>query len=194
MRVKRDKSPNRRTFLQLFTFVVSIAATVVAGGYLYQQLDAYFRTVFVGLRGDIDLANRAGGYLSQALMVILNCSVPIMALTAIVGVLVSFLAVGPVFSVQAMKFDIKKMNPISNIKNMFKLKTVFELCKSILKISGAVILIYSVMNTSLQELIATAGMPLMGIVSVISSFLIKVAIRVGIFFNNCLARPCLPEV
>ncbi len=179
---KKGQVAKSQDFPAAFTFVVSIAATVIAGGYLFQQLASYFSTVFLGLSGDIDLANRAGGYLAQALMVILNCSIPIMALTTIVGILVAFLTVGPVFSMQAMKFDVKRLNPVSNIKNMFKLKTVFELCKSILKISGAVILIYSVMNTSLQEIVATAGMPLLGIVGVISSFLIKVAIRVGIFF------------
>lgn len=179
---KKGQVAKSQDFPAAFTFVVSIAATVVAGGFIYQQLLAYFSNVFLGLKGEIDLANRAGGYLGQALMVIMNCSVPIMVLTAIVGVLVSFLTVGPCFSMQAMKFDVKRLNPVSNIKNMFKFKTVFELLKSLLKIGGAVILIYSVMNTSLQELISTAGMPIMGIVSVISSFLIKVAIRVGIFF------------
>jgi type III secretion protein U len=179
---KKGQVAKSQDFPSAFTFVVSISAAVIGAGYIYQQLVAYFSTVFKGLSGEIDLENRAGGYMAQALTVILNCSMPIMALTAIVGVLVSFLIIGPVFSMQAMKFDPKRLNPVSNIKNMFKLKTVFELVKSVLKITGAVVLIYTVMNSSLQELIATAGMPLMGIVGVVSSFLIKVAIRVGIFF------------
>ena len=179
---KKGQVAKSQDFPAAFTFVVSIAAAVISGGYIYQQLAAYFSGIFLGLNSDIDLANRAGGYLGQAMTVIMNCSVPIMVLTSIVGVLVSFLTVGPMFSMQAMKFDPKRLSPISNIKNMFKFKTVFELLKSLLKIIGAVILIYTVMNSSLQELIATASMPLMAIVSVVSSFLIKVAIRVGIFF------------
>lgn len=179
---KKGQVAKSQDFPAAFTFVVSIAASVIAGGYIYQQLVAYFSNIFIGISGNTDLTNRAGGYLGQALTIIMNCSLPIMALTTIVGILVSFLTVGPCFSMEAMKFDVKRLNPVTNIKNMFKFKTIFELLKSCLKIGGAVILIFSVMHTSLQELIATAGMPIMAIVSVISSFLIQVAIRVGIFF------------
>jgi len=179
---KKGQVAKSQDFPAAFTFVVSIAATVVAGGYLYTQLSGYFTAVFTAINPALNLTESAGGYLSQAMNIIMECSVPIMVLTSIVGVLVSFLTVGPCFSMEAMKFDVKRLDPVSNLKNMFKFKTVFELLKSILKITGAVILIYSVMNTSLPELVATAGMPLMGIVAVISSFLIKVSLRVGIFF------------
>jgi type III secretion protein U len=179
---KKGQVAKSQDFPSAFTFVVSLATTVAAAGYIYSQLISYFAFVFKGISGNPDLTNRGGGYVAQALMVILNASLPIMLITTIVGLLVSFLIIGPVFSMEAMKFDVKRLNPVSNIKNMFKFKTLFELMKSILKISGAVILIYSVMNTSLQELIATAAMTPLEIVSVISGFIVKVAIRVGIFF------------
>ena len=83
---------------------------------------------------------------------------------------------------QAMKLDLKKLNPINGIKNMFKLKTFVELIKSILKIAGAIILIYTVVYNSLPKIIATAGMSVMGSAMVFSDFLVKVAVRIGIFF------------
>jgi len=43
---------------------------------------------------------------------------------------------------EAMKPDIKRLNPVTNIKNLFKFKTIFELLKSVFKILGALILIY----------------------------------------------------
>ncbi len=179
---KKGQVAKSQDFPSAFTFVVSIAAAIGTAGYIYSQLISYFGYVFRGISGNPDLVNRGGGYVSQALLVILNASLPVMIITTLVGLLVSFLITGPVFSMEAMKFDVKRLNPVTNIRNMFKFKTIFELLKSILKISGAVILIYSVMNTSLQEIIATAAMPPLAIVSVVSSFLIKVAIRVGIFF------------
>ncbi len=81
-----------------------------------------------------------------------------------------------------MKPDIKRLNPVTNIKNMFKLKTLFELLKSIFKISGALILIYTVVWYSLPEIVSTAALPVLGSALVFSDFLIKVIIRVGIFF------------
>jgi type III secretion protein U len=179
---KKGQVAKSQDFPAAFTFVVSLSAVVLSSGYIFQQLLGYFGYVFKGISGNVDMQNRAGGYISGAFHVIMSCSIPIMGLVAIVGVLVSFLTVGPVFSMEAMKPDLKRMNPVTNIKNMFKFKTVFEVIKSVLKITGAVILIYTVMNGSLQELVATAAMSPLAITQVVASFLIKVAIRVGIFF------------
>ncbi len=131
---------------------------------------------------NIDIQSRAGSLAQQAIHVIFTASMPILILTACCGVLVNFLIIGPLFSLEAMKPDIKKLNPVTNIKNMFKFKTLFELMKSIFKISGALILIYTVVWYSIPEIIATAALPVIGSAMVFSSFLIKVIIRVGIFF------------
>jgi len=130
----------------------------------------------------IDLQNRASGILSQAIMVIFNASFPILVITSLVGLLISFIIIGPVFSMEAMKPDIKRLNPVTNIKNLFKFKTLFELLKSILKITGALILIYSVMWNSLPEIVSTAALSVIGSAHVFVDFLIKVILRVGIFF------------
>ena len=105
-----------------------------------------------------------------------------MVLISIVGVLVNFLIIGPLFSFQSMKPDIKKLNPVNNLKQIFKIKTFVELLKSLAKIGGAIILIIGVIKTSLPNIIATAALPVIGSAIVFSEFLIKVAIRVGIFF------------
>lgn len=179
---KKGQVAKSQDFSAAFTFVTSLAAVVIGSSFVYQKLIGYFGYVFNGISGNVDLANRGGNYISQALTVIMDCSLPIMVLTTAVGLLVSFLVIGPVFSMEAMKLDVKRLNPVTNIRNMFKFKTIFEVIKSILKITGAVILIYSVVNGSLQELIATAAMQPLQIASVVAEFLVKVAIRVGIFF------------
>lgn len=129
-----------------------------------------------------DMESRLGGFLGQSLMVIMQASLPIVIMTSLIGVLVSFLVVGPVFSSEVLKPDLKRLNPITNLKNMFKLKTIIELLKSILKIAGAMLLIYSVIYNSIPEIVATAAMPVIGSAAVFSDFLIKVIIRVGVFF------------
>jgi type III secretion protein U len=179
---KKGQVAKSQDFPSAFTFVVSIAATIILAGYLYETLASYIIAMFKLSSTNIDLQNRAGGIFSQAIQVIFNASMPIMILTACVGLLVNFLIVGPLFSAEAVKPDIKRLNPVTNIKNMFKFKTVFELLKSIFKITGALILIWSVVWYSIPEIIATASLPVFGSALVFSDFLIKVIIRVGIFF------------
>ncbi|MGE5196770.1 MAG: type III secretion system export apparatus subunit SctU [Anaerolineae bacterium] len=179
---KKGQVAKSQDFPSAFTFIVSVAATIISAGYLFQQMAGYLAATFRSSSGVIDLQNRAGGVIAESLMVIFNCSLPIMVITSLIGVLVNFLIVGPLFSTEVLKPDLKRLNPVTNIRNLFKFKTIFELIKSILKIAGAIILIYSVVWDSLPEIIATAAMPVIGATQVFTNFLMKVIIRVGIFF------------
>ncbi len=179
---KKGQVAKAQDFPSAFTFVVSIATVIISSGYLFQVLASYIISMFKLSGTNFDMQNRAAEILTEAIQVIFNTSMPILVLTACIGVLTSFLIVGPVFSAEAMKPDIKRLNPVTNIKNLFKFKTFFELLKSIFKISGALILIYSVVWYSIPEIISTAALPVEGSALVFSNFLVKVIIRVGIFF------------
>ncbi len=179
---KKGQVAKSQDFPAAFTFIVSIATTLIMTGYLYEVLAGYIINCFKMSSSNIDLQNRAGGIFSQAIMTIFTSSLPILGITTCTGLLISFIVTGPMFSMEAMKPDIKRLNPVSNIKNLFKFKTLFELLKSCLKILGAVILIYSVVWDSLPEIISTAAISVPASAQVFSSFLIKVIIRVGIFF------------
>jgi len=179
---KKGQVAKSQDFPSAFTFVVSIATVIISSGYLFQILASYLVSMFKLSGTDLDMQNRAGGIFNQAIQVIFNTSMPILLLTVCIGLLTNFLIVGPLFSAEAMKPDLKRLNPVTNIKNLFKFKTLFELLKSIFKILGALVLIYTVVWNSLPEIVATAALPVIGSALVFSDFLIKVIIRVGIFF------------
>jgi type III secretion protein U len=179
---KKGQVAKSQDFPSAFTFVTSIAATLFMTKYLFQQMAGFMVATFQSIGGTGDFSSKIAGILAQSLQVILESSVPIAVVTAMIGVLVTFLVVGPVFSSEVLKIDLKRLNPVTNIKNMFKLKTWIELIKSILKITVAMILIYSVVYNSIPEIVSTAGIPILGAAQVFSDFLIKVIIRVGIFF------------
>lgn len=179
---KKGQVAKSQDFPSVFTFITSIAVVLFSTKYLFEQMGGYIVATFRSIAGTTEMSSRAGGYLAECLMVILQCSLPIVVVTSLVGVLVTFLVVGPVFSGEVVKIDLKRLNPVTNLKNMFKMKTWIELIKSILKISGAMFLIYSVIYNSVPEIIGTAGIAPLGSAYVFSSFLTKVIIRVGIFF------------
>lgn len=179
---KKGQVAKSKDFPAAFTFIVSIAVVLMSSGVLYQKLASFMLAMFRSISSREALTERASGLCYAAIEVIFTSSISVLAFTTLVGVLVNFLIVGPLFSFQSMKPDIKKLNPIPNLKNMFKIKTFVELIKSLLKIIGASLLIYSVVYNSLPALIATAGKPLIEAAMVFSTFLVKVIVRVGIFF------------
>ncbi|HLB53259.1 MAG TPA: type III secretion system export apparatus subunit SctU [Chlamydiales bacterium] len=165
------------------TFVVSMGGTLAMMGFFFNQIASFFLSILrsVPTVGS-DFTNRAVGYFGESLNLILATSFPIMLLVSLVGVLVSFLVVGPVFSFEAMKFDLKKLNPIEGIKQKFKIKTLVELLKSIAKISGAALIIFLIIWRSIPQIVSTTMLPVLGSAMIVYDFLINTTIQVGIFF------------
>ena len=95
---KKGQVAKSQDFPSAFTFIVSIATTIISAGYLYEALASYIISMFKLSSTNIDMQNRAGGIFSQAIQVIFNTSMPIMVLTVCVGLLTNFLIVGPMFS------------------------------------------------------------------------------------------------
>ncbi len=178
---KKGQVAKSQDFTSVFTFIASTSSVILLVNYLFEQMGSLVILLFKSIPS-LNNSDRMGAYIGESIMVILQSSLPIVVITALVGVLVSFLVVGPLFSSEVLKVDLKRLNPVTNIKNMFKLRTWIEMIKSVLKILGAVLLIYSVVYNSLGDIVATAAMPLLGITSVFGDFLVKVIIRVGIFF------------
>ncbi len=165
------------------TFMVSILGTLAAIGYLFQNLAGFMLQTFREIPNTGgDFGGRAGGYFLIAIQIILQSSLPIMGIVCFVGVIVSFLVIGPAFSFEAMKFDLKKLNPIEGIKQKFKLKVLVELIKSIAKIIGAGVIIYLIVMEALPQIISSVLLPVLASASLVNSFLFKAAIQVGIFF------------
>ena len=179
---KKGQVAKSKDFPSAFTFIVSIAGILASTDYLYQKLAGYTIAMFTAIKDTTDFSSKVGAYVNYAVDTIYKTSIPIMALVTVIGVTVNFLIVGPLFSLESMKPDIKKLNPITNLKNMFKIKTAIELIKSILKITGALVLIYSVVSGALDQVIATAALPPLATALVFNDLLVKVVIRVGIFF------------
>lgn len=179
---KKGQVAKSKDFPAAFTFIVALSIVILSSNFFYEGLSGFMVAMFRSINAGIDLEHRAGGFISEAIDTIFRLSLPIMVLVSLTGVLVNFLIVGPMFALEGMKPDIKKLNPITNLKNLFKIKTFVELIKSIFKITGALLLIYSVVYSSLPQLVQLANVPVLGSAIVFADFLMKVILRVGIFF------------
>lgn len=164
-----------------FTFIVSIWAVLGMSVTLYHYLGDYLVAVFKKVP-DGNLLEAIVAMFYESIRVIMLASIPALLAVTAIGVLVNFLMVGPMFATEVFKFDIKKFNPVENLKAKFKLKTLVELIKSILKISVAAYLIYGVMYNSIPVLIKTVSMPMATSLLVFDAFLMEVIVKLGLFF------------
>jgi type III secretion protein U len=164
-----------------FTFIASITVLLATAGTLYEKLGGFTVNIF-SLIPTENLANSLGSLYLYGMRTILDVSLPILVTVSIVGVLINFLAVGPVFSTEVFKFDPQKFNPVTNLKQKFKLKTLVELLKSLFKITIAAYLIYGVMYKSLPVLTQAVKLNMFESLMIFKYFLMEVLVKVGIFF------------
>lgn len=164
-----------------FTFITSVSVILYMASFLYSQLTGFIVASFQTVNNqELDQAILSLFY--KAIEVIFIVSMPVLVIVAMIGVLVTFLTVGPVFTTEVFKFDPKKFDPISNLKSKFKLKTLVELLKSHIKVFVAAYLIYLVMYKSIPVLIQTVSMPISGALAIFHLFLVEVLVKVGLFF------------
>jgi len=163
------------------TFIVSIAATIGFMPSIYNQIGEFLKGCF-SLVTHPDIPQILGAAYGVAIYTIFSVCIPIVVIVTLVGMLVTFLSVGPVFAPEVFKFDIKKFNPVENLKAKFKLKTFVELLKSIAKLLVATILVYQVVENSIPVLIHAYGLNIYESIDLFAYFLWEVVKRVGLFF------------
>ncbi|MES3002893.1 MAG: type III secretion system export apparatus subunit SctU [Pseudomonadota bacterium] len=77
---------------------------------------------------------------------------PYLLIVVVVGVLAETLQTGLLFSIKALMPKGDKLNPISNLKQMFSVKSFVEFIKNILKVIFLTVLVYMVVRDSLSPL------------------------------------------
>lgn len=164
-----------------FTFIASIWIVLGMSHFLYEKMGGFIIAAFNQIQKG-DISNAVAGLMLEANQVIFYCSIPALVAVSILGSLITFLSVGPVFAPEVFKFDIKKFDPIQNLKSKFKVKTLVELVKSLIKIGIASWIIYDVMYNSLPVLIRAVSMPMASTLLIFHAFLMEVIIKVGLFF------------
>lgn len=168
-------------FPSVFTFVISIGLTVMLAPWLYDKLGGFLVQSLKSFVNN-NLHDSLAEYYQTTMQLIISTTAPILGITAIAGVLVNFLIVGPTMALEVFKPDIKRFNPVENLKNKFKLKTLVELIKSILKILGAILIIYLVTEKYIQAISTAVLFPVIQSIAIVKSILIEVVLKVGIFF------------
>lgn len=179
---KKGQVAKSQDFPSAITFVVAIAITLYLGSFLYDQIVGYMVEIFKSAT-TADPRMIVNYYVKDRLVqVILTASLPIAGIVTIVGVIVSFLVVGPTFAVEVFKPNFKKFNPVENLKQKFKMKTLIELIKSVFKIFGAAVLLYFAVYHDIDALVATVALPPVASLQIFKSIIYKVAIWIGVYF------------
>jgi len=130
--------------------VALLVATILVLGFFIRQMGGELTDLMEDAFRII-----AGGDLTEQLLrqttvrsglAFLKVVVPLFTAVFVVVVAVAFLQVGGLFTLDPLKPQIEKLNPVEGFKNLFKLKNFVELLKSTVKLLVVAVAAYVVIN------------------------------------------------
>ncbi|MFW6381405.1 MAG: flagellar biosynthesis protein FlhB [Bacillota bacterium] len=106
---------------------------------------------------------------------------PVMIAAAVVGAVINFIQVGPLFSTKTIQPQLSNINPISGLKNIFSLKSVMELLKSVFKAVVIAVLAYNQLRQVWPRLITMPEQGLRPSLVLMGELIFRIGINIIIF-------------
>lgn len=117
------------TLLVVFLFLGSIA------GVLRDEIIGFFIEFYTyDLLMDINEQNVHQMFVKVTMKAVVIVA-PVLAIALVAGIFSNFIQVGALFSTDAIKFKLERIDPIKGFKRIFSLRAIVELLKSLLKIT-----------------------------------------------------------
>jgi flagellar biosynthesis protein FlhB len=110
-------------------------------------------------------------------------TLPIVGACAIVGALVDFVQVGPLFAGESIMPKLDKLNPLAGLKNMFSKKQLVELLKQMIKIGVAGYVVYGVVRDAMAMVVGTIRGDTQTTLAVLGELVFRVSVRIGLLFT-----------
>src|SRR5262245_6009952 len=163
----------------------AVAVLALAGSQTGRLLSDAMRDNIVRattFKGDLQ-QSMATAEIWSGLYTMASALVPLLAALFVIALVVSYLQVGPVFSLEIIRPDFKKLNPAEGFKQKFlKPRPYLELVKTILKMVIAGVVIVSVIWNSRADIIRLTTQDAANASRFAASIIFQIGLRVAIVF------------
>ncbi|ABR48856.1 flagellar biosynthetic protein FlhB [Alkaliphilus metalliredigens QYMF] len=185
---KRKDSREKGQVLQskeLNSAFLLIGAFVILGlfsSYIGMTMKSFTRSIYVEYLNTDYLFSIQNLYrlLVYSLYNLLKIIAPISIASLLIGLAVSYLQVGYLFTTKTLAFKLSKLNPIEGFKKIFSLKAIVELAKSFIKIGLVGYIVFQYAQGQLETIFNTMAMDMDGIIQVLIYILVNIGIRAGV--------------
>ncbi|MFW6386428.1 MAG: flagellar biosynthesis protein FlhB [Bacillota bacterium] len=126
-------------------------------------------------------ANYVNNLLMENIIYTARLVAPVMLAAGFVGVLVNFIQVGPLFTHQTLIPKFENLDPISGMKNIFSLKALVEMIKSLLKAVVVLTLAYIHISGSFGDLTTLSRQGVRPGIACLGSIIVRLAVGIIIF-------------
>ena len=149
--VKSKDVSTALSLLVMFTFIYMLAPLI------WQLIVGLFRTLYEQIPNQ-HLSQIGYPYMfSVAIIPTVAIIGSILVMAALVSILGDFIQVGPLVTMTPLSPKLDKLNPTKYFKNLFQIKTLFELGKNIVKVAILGLVGWSVYKDHLEDILMLAS-------------------------------------
>jgi flagellar biosynthetic protein FlhB len=149
------KSGDLSAAASLLIFIMSIG---VLGNYLFSNSLKFLKT---SLQTDYTILITKSNLGSLFIKNIINFGVlilPFVLIAMVIGISISLVQTGFIFSTEPLKPDLKRLNPIEGFKGIFSKKSIFNLVKNILKLFLVFYMTYKNLTKNINQIINSGNL------------------------------------
>lgn len=160
----------------------ALCCFMMLGPFFQRQILQLFGDIFVHrLNMQVTDANVFSLLYHYVLQILIVLS-PILIVVIVIAFAANYVQFGWLFTTEPLKMKLDKLNPISGVKNLFKLRSVIEFLKSALKLTIIAIIVYSVLMAEKKRLLELAHIP----VEQVFAYTASVTLRIGLLVASVL--------
>jgi flagellar biosynthetic protein FlhB len=163
-------------------FVIVFTIQITSGWFTDQLTEIYYLTM--DLIPNTDNLYNVTNLMQLASFIMLRTIYivgPILLAALFTGVVGSYLQIGFLFSVEAIKPKLNRISPISGFKRLFSLKSLVEMVKAIAKGAVLIYIAYDYLTDRTLEVIQSFRLTLPEFITVMWDFIINIVIRCSLF-------------
>lgn len=147
---KKGQVAKSQDLPQVVTLLAGIMIINIYSNFFYNTMIVEFNKFFSELHITKLTMELLQEKMVQGLYLFFMIITPILSVIVIGGVLSNYLQVGFLFTLDPIKFDPQKLDPIKGLKNMFSMKKVVELIKNLIKMGIITFYSYFVIRDNLM--------------------------------------------
>jgi flagellar biosynthetic protein FlhB len=151
------------------------------GGSMFSQIGAYGSHVLTNsliANAKIVTANETITMFAQFLAIVVKALIPLLFAIAIGGIAINLYQTGFILTAEPLMPKFDKLNPINGMKNVFSMKTVVEVLKSIFKILVVIYIPYSTILEKFPMFIRFVKLDVFASFSILGDMIFDMAIRI----------------
>ena len=166
------------------TFIAILVVIYMMSGSIISELQGFIVNI---LSGDFSMTmndNTIKILMFKVMMYFMKIVLPISLIIMVFGILGSLIQTGLFFSMESLKPKFSKLNPLTGLKNMFSMKAIVNLIKSMVVICIMIYLGYSFMSKNFEGIIKSGDiyLPYMFniVLDLIKSILTSITLAVAV--------------